>query len=442
MRTGSPPISMTSASAAGRNGSGAVTPKLTPVSRSRSSGRPVNVMTGCRASGSAPRAVAASRTAVPYRPLVCAISRPASGASVAARPATRPGSASSGTVSRARSTAASSSGGRMTDAPGSKRPARSSDRSDTAEIATTWCPARSSAAPRTVPTRPAPITPTLSRAGRSAGSPIASAFLSLGSSRWPSPRVPERQRSAYPRAPQARAHGLAALRSGGARVGPVWTTWRAATQDALYGRDGFYARGERPAAHFRTSVHTSPRYAGAVLALLSHADAALGHPEQLDLVDIGASQGELLSQVLELAEHLPAGPGPAHPGLSFPQRIVPRAVEIAPQSSGGDDRIRWSAGLPDRIRGLVIASEWLDNIPVDVAELTPDGPRIMLVDPGSGAEQPGPPAGAAERDWLRRWWPLQHLGDRAELGQPRCAAWADVIGRLDGGPGPGGGDAH
>jgi SAM-dependent MidA family methyltransferase len=213
----------------------------------------------------------------------------------------------------------------------------------------------------------------------------------------------------------------------------VWTTWRAATQDALYGRDGFYARGERPAAHFRTSVHASPRYAAAVLALLSHADAALGHPERLDLVDIGAGQGELLSQVLKLAEHLPAGPGPARPGRSFLQRIVPRAVEIAPQSSGGDDRIRWSAALPDRIRGLVIASEWLDNIPVDVAELTRGGPRIVLVDPGSGAEQPGPPAGAAERDWLQRWWPLQHLGDRAELGQPRCAAWAEVIGRLGGG---------
>ena len=45
----------------------------------------------------------------------------------------------------------------------------------------------------------------------------------------------------------------------------MWTTWRAATQDALYGQEGFYARGERPAAHFRTSVHASPRYAGAVL---------------------------------------------------------------------------------------------------------------------------------------------------------------------------------
>ena len=58
------------------------------------------------------------------------------------------------------------------------------------------------------------------------------------------------------------------------------------------------SRGERPAAHFRTSVHASARYAAAMLALLRHADAALGHPARLDLVDIGAGQGELLSQVL------------------------------------------------------------------------------------------------------------------------------------------------
>ena len=213
----------------------------------------------------------------------------------------------------------------------------------------------------------------------------------------------------------------------------MWTTWRAATQDALYGQQGFYTRGERPAAHFRTSVHASPRYAEAILSLLRHADAVLGHPDRLDLVDVGAGQGELLSQVLALAQHQPTGPAADGPGLSFPQRLVPRAVEIAPRSPGCDERIRWSPALPARIRGLVIASEWLDNIPVDVAELTPDGPRIVLVDPGSGAERTGPLAGPEEQDWLRRWWPLHHPGDRAELGHPRCTAWAGVIGRLDGG---------
>ena len=228
----------------------------------------------------------------------------------------------------------------------------------------------------------------------------------------------------------------------------MWTTWRAATQAALYGEDGFYARGERPAAHFRTSVHVSPRYAGAILALLRHTDEALGHPDRLDLVDIGAGQGELLGQILDLAQQEPvqqkparqkpaqqppAATGPAGAWSSFPQRICAQAVEIAPRPAGADDRIRWGPALPARIRGLVIASEWLDNIPLDVAELTPDGPRIVLVDPGSGAEQPGPPAGPAEQEWLRRWWPLHHPGERAELGHPRCAAWAGVIGRLEGG---------
>jgi len=42
---------------------------------------------------------------------------------------------------------------------------------------------------------------------------------------------------------------------GGTRVFGVWMTWRAAMREALYGSGGFYARGERPAAHFRTSVH-------------------------------------------------------------------------------------------------------------------------------------------------------------------------------------------
>ena len=56
MNTGSPPISTTSASATGRSGSGAVTPKLIPASLSMSSGRPVKVITGCSASGSAPAA--------------------------------------------------------------------------------------------------------------------------------------------------------------------------------------------------------------------------------------------------------------------------------------------------------------------------------------------------------------------------------------------------
>src|SRR5215467_1570420 len=195
-------------------------------------------------------------------------------------------------------------------------------------------------------------------------------------------------------------------------------TWRQAMQAALYGPDGFYARGEPPAHHFRTSVHVSPRYATAVLDLLRHTDARLGHPARIDLVDVGAGRAELLGQVLAAAE----------PGLA--RRIAAHAVEVAPRPAGLDPRIRWAASPPAAITGLAVASEWLDNVPLDVVELTAAGPVVVQVDTGTGAERPGPPPDQADLAWLRAWWPLRALGDRAEVGRTRCAAWAETIRRI------------
>jgi SAM-dependent MidA family methyltransferase len=106
-------------------------------------------------------------------------------------------------------------------------------------------------------------------------------------------------------------------------------------------------------------------------------------------------------------------------------------VEIAPRPAGLDPRIGWQASPPNTITGLVIASEWLDNIPLDVAELTPDGPRLVLVETESGAERPGPPPRPADLAWSRTWWPLHAPGDRAELGGTRCRAWAGVVRRIN-----------
>jgi SAM-dependent MidA family methyltransferase len=197
-------------------------------------------------------------------------------------------------------------------------------------------------------------------------------------------------------------------------------TWREAMRAALYGPAGFYARGESPARHFRTSAHVSPAYAAAMLSLLREADAALGHPRRLDLVDVGAGRGELLGQVLDEASR--------DHGLA--RRIAARAVEITPRPDGLDPRIRWHSSPPAAITGLVIASEWLDNIPLDVAELTVDGPRLVLVETGSGAERPGPPLPRADLAWSRAWWPLHAVGDRAEIGRTRCRAWAGVVRRI------------
>jgi SAM-dependent MidA family methyltransferase len=232
-------------------------------------------------------------------------------------------------------------------------------------------------------------------------------------------------------------------------------TWRQAMQDALYGPGGFYARGEPPARHFRTSVHVSQSYAGAVLAMLRQVDAALGRPDRIDLVDVGAGRAELLEQVLAAAaEPGPAlprqarpGPGGAEPGGSGPGgsgpggsgpggrelagRIAACAVEVAPRPAGLDPRIRWQRVPPAGITGLVVASEWLDNVPLDVVEQTSAGPAVIQVDSATGAERPWGSPEPADLAWIHAWWPLRACGERAEVGSTRCAAWAGLIREID-----------
>lgn len=184
--------------------------------------------------------------------------------------------------------------------------------------------------------------------------------------------------------------------------------WREAMRQALYGADGFFTRpGPGPAAHFRTSAHASPLFAQALLRLLERVDVALGRPDRLDVVDVGAGRGELLQQL-----HLAAAPDLA-------ARLRPVPVERAPG---------FSQSIPDDVTGLLLATEWLDNVPVDVAEVDPDGVvRYVLVDPGSGEEAPGGPVKGADADWLARWWPLAVRGTRAEIGRPRDEAWAAAV---------------
>lgn len=191
--------------------------------------------------------------------------------------------------------------------------------------------------------------------------------------------------------------------------------WREQWTAALYGPAGFYDRGEEPAAHFRTSVHASPLFAAAVLELLRRVDRALGQPDAVDLVDVGAGRGELLAGVAAAAD----------PDLRARLRLT--AVEVGPVP--GDVRVlRDVAELPE-LTGLLVANEWLDDVPLDVVEQTATGPRVVLVSP-TGAESMGDPPGGADAAWLARWWPLDAVGDRAEIGRSRDEAWAAAVGRL------------
>ncbi|MGI5138024.1 MULTISPECIES: SAM-dependent methyltransferase [unclassified Streptomyces] len=198
-----------------------------------------------------------------------------------------------------------------------------------------------------------------------------------------------------------------------------WRGWRAAAEEALYGADGFYRRPEGPAGHFRTSVHASPLFAAAVARLLCRVDEALGRPEELAFVDMAAGRGELVTGVLD----------------ALPREVADRtracAVEIAERPEGLDSRIEWLGEPPARIEGLLFANEWLDNVPVEVAEAGADGvPRLVLVRQ-DGSERLGEPVAGAEAQWLERWWPLSAEGCRAEIGLPRDTVWAEAVATLN-----------
>lgn len=185
-----------------------------------------------------------------------------------------------------------------------------------------------------------------------------------------------------------------------------WTTWRLATERALYGPGGFYRRTSAgPRDHFRTSVHASGLFADALLGL---ADAA-----GLDtVVDIGTGRGELLAALRA-----------RRPSL----HLV--GVEVSDRPDAVPADIEWAHSMPTGVTALVVANEWLDNVPVDVVELTPDGPRVVEVD-ASGNERIGAQPSDGDARWLARWWPLDEVGDRAEVGLPRDLAWAAVVADL------------
>ncbi|MEV4543037.1 SAM-dependent methyltransferase [Micromonospora echinaurantiaca] len=164
------------------------------------------------------------------------------------------------------------------------------------------------------------------------------------------------------------------------------------------------------------------------------------------------------------------------------RRLRLTAVELAPRPDDLPAEIAWSDEIPSGVVGLLVATEWLDNVPLDVAVHTGDSWRYLLVDPATGAESLGDPVEPADAEWLATWWPvpdaqrdrpsdrgsalLTNATDsrssagsgfraarpaegssltarsrsgcpetptarRAEIGRTRDEAWAEAVGRLD-----------
>lgn len=191
------------------------------------------------------------------------------------------------------------------------------------------------------------------------------------------------------------------------------TPWQHAWHESLYGPGGLYRR-DQPHAHFSTA--TSP----GLVAVLAEAVITLCRREGLTAVlDLAGGGGELASAVCVLAPDLDV-----------------TCVEVRPRPAGLPPRLRWvsspgGAGLPAQLHGLrstlVLAHEWLDNVPCRIAEWAGGELREVCVRL-DGSETLGAPVDEADLAWVRRWWPH---AERVEIGRARDEAWTDLLARLD-----------
>ena len=200
-------------------------------------------------------------------------------------------------------------------------------------------------------------------------------------------------------------------------MGPVpWSrAWSRAASD-------FWATTE-PARHFVTS--SGPELADRMAEVVHDVDHRLDHPAHLCVLDVGCGDASLLARVRERCSTLN-------------DRVRWIGVDVHPVSEPGIESVVGVAPctLPvGPVEGVVMAHEWLDEIPCDVVERDGDGvDRLVLVDI-DGSETLGPEladdAACAHygvdadstRRWLAHWWPLHEPGDRAEVGVTRDRAW-------------------
>lgn len=204
----------------------------------------------------------------------------------------------------------------------------------------------------------------------------------------------------------------------------TWERWSSAMERALYGPEGFYTSGTgAPGRDFRTSSTASPHFARALLRLAAHVDAALDFPDRFTLVEVAAGRGALLRT---LRNHVTD----EAPQLAGRLRLV--GVDLAPRPDDLPDDVAWQRDVMDLhlFTGLLVANEWLDNVPCDVVEQGEAFAAYVEV-AEDGTERVAERVEPADQVWLDRWWPLVDDGERAELGHHRDAAWCQAVTKID-----------
>ena len=194
--------------------------------------------------------------------------------------------------------------------------------------------------------------------------------------------------------------------------------------EAASGPQGFWPN-HVPTSHFRTASALGPELAEALLALLDR------HPEVGRVVEVGAGDGLLLRALAD------AG---ARQGRALQLTGVdlrPRPVGLPPSVGWVQDRwdvrrSRWSGGAATALLAapagptLLVAAEWLDDLPCRVAVRLPGLPAEPVLEMSAEGDARWP-LDPASTSWVDTWWPSGH---RVEVGLTRDLAWSSLVAGL------------
>lgn len=191
---------------------------------------------------------------------------------------------------------------------------------------------------------------------------------------------------------------------------------------ALYDPEGFFGGGtlrSSKGGDFLTSPEVSPLFGETLAAYVRAEHQRIGGP--FEVVEVAAGSGSLLTALLAELGDVPA-----------------TAVEVSPAArdalASRLDGVTVVEQVPQKLRGVVIANELIDNLPMALAQKTGSEWRERWV----GADQDGlhfvdAPLRPEVLDWLGRY-----AGDVPDGGwvevQLEAANWlTDVLRRLEAG---------
>lgn len=138
---------------------------------------------------------------------------------------------------------------------------------------------------------------------------------------------------------------------------------------ALYGPDGYFTTGplrSEKAGDFLTSPEISPMFGSTLAVYVERERNRVGEPFRL--VEVASGSGTLLRPLLEAFPTETWAVEVAAAARSALRSVIPAGRIVADL-----------AEVPDPVRGVILANEFVDNLPMAIAQMTAEGWRERWV---------------------------------------------------------------